>query len=304
MRIHSLFWRSSTVTIMAAGLVMLGPGAEARWNVHDEGDASHPIPPPGAYEDQTCTDRLRGATGFIQSVSPGTDPNQMDIPSYGYDPVVYHLWKAPPGYIHFNEQSSPEDVTATDDAGHEVQATRLPSFTTPPRASIGFAYPALGPASGDTNYVFTQARFTVPLPASVHPGDTLAYEPAVGTGVFVVATAIHCPAPLTAHVDVRPGSSANRLHPRRLQSLVPVRIFGSTRVDVTKIHRLRLGWALPADQAPAGDADHDGYPDRVYYFRQWRTGITCGQTHVRVTGGLPDHRVFKGTAAVTTAGCP
>ena len=89
--------------------------------------------------------------------------------------------------------------------------------------------------------MFTQAQFTVPLPTSVQRGDSLGYEPIVGGDIFVEVKAVACSSPLTAHVDVRPSSSANRVYPRQWQSLVPVRVYGSSTIDVTKASRVRLG---------------------------------------------------------------
>ena len=163
-------------------------------------------------------------------------------------------------------------------------ATLVLAFDTPPRRPVPTTFVADPTVSGA--FVVTLARFSVELPSSVHVGDPLGLRPGDTDAIFIDLTAVACPSPVTARVDVRPSSSANRVFLKQPDSLVPVRVFGSAKVDVTQIVRVRLEYALPTEQAAARDANHDGYLDRVYSFRTAATGIVCGQKNVTVTGGL------------------
>ena len=103
-------FRGSPLSCIAS----LGLPAMGRWNVHDEGDASQAVPPPGGYDDQTCPqDRRRPA--YDSGRRRRSRPTQIPIPSFGFHPPPPEPVKAPPGYTHFHEGISPDDVSATDD---------------------------------------------------------------------------------------------------------------------------------------------------------------------------------------------
>ena len=108
---------------------------------------------------------------------------------------------------------------------------------------------------------------------------------------FLTLTAIDCsPQPVTARIDVLPGMSSNVIHPKVKTPLIPVLVYGSNALNVRSIVKssVRLQNARAADVSTTRsrpfDADHDGKLDRRYYFSPVKTGITCGQTSVTLTG--------------------
>jgi len=299
---HGLPRLLASASALVICLVGLGPSAEGRWNIHNEGDATQVMLAPGAPEPefgvvdgQVCRGRLVGESASFRNSSNLNDP----LTSFDTDPRRYGLWTAPPGFTQF-DQGDPS-VIASNAAGTEVAATLVVAFDTPPRRPVPKTFDT--DTSSPGSIVVTVARFSVELPSSVHGGDPLGLAPDSGDATFIDLTAVACPSTVNAHVDVRPSSSANRVFLKQPESLIQMRVFGSAKVDVTQIDRVRLEYALPVGQDAARDVNHDGYLDRDYSFRTASIGVVCGQKNATVTGGRPGAPGFKGTSPITTVGC-
>ena len=165
----------STVSL----LVVAASPADAGWRVHNSNDVTQMTAPPGGTEDQTCSDRLVGETGWSVFVSPD-EPAPDPLPSSAFTGVNYELWKAPPGFASMNEGVEQFDANGNivgysffDLNGNEFSATQVKAFTTAPRAALAQPIPLNGgPPTGDV-YVFTTAPFDEALTGVVawrHPG--------------------------------------------------------------------------------------------------------------------------------------
>jgi hypothetical protein len=295
--------------------------ALARWTFHDSSVGETITAPPGGTRAQTCADQLAAVSGYAYyiDVDGGEDPATYQIPSEAMTALDYELWKAPPGFHNFDSAVGDLDGVYFEDAsGARHDATLVATVTTPVRAVLPTPVPAEGNPNASDNFVFTTAPISVSL-SGVAPGDALALRPKEDYGgIFVEVTAMDCGvAVLKAKVDVIPGSRANRVHPNngdlsygRGDDLVPVWIFGSKRLRVRRITEVHLGEAAPVS-VPARlqpslrpkDVNHDGRPDRLYYFRQGDTDMMCIDTSVKVTGQTSDHKRFQAGQPITTAGC-
>ena len=128
---------------------------------------------------------------------------------------------------------------------------------------------------------------------------------------YVTLGAVACSSgPITARIDLRPGSTLNRVAPSDKQASLVVRLYGSATLDVRNVTDVKLGNAAAAP-IPAGkrkrflphDRDKDGYLDRDFLFVPAATGITCSSTSVSLTGKTADGTPFSGTDSVTPVRC-
>jgi hypothetical protein len=300
---------ASACAALALAWVASAQPAHARWRFHDDAVGEKITAPPGGTRAQTCAGRLQGTAGYghFIDVANGENPAAFQIPAQATIAVSYRVWKAPRGFHSF--QGAVEDTAAgavyfEDPDGTRHQATSVGRVTTPRRAVLRTPEPSGGNPNVSDNFVFASAPISVPL-TGVAPGDALGLIPAGGGGgIFVSVTAMNCGLPvLKSKVDVLPGSRNNPVHPTNAAELIPVRVFGSRRLDVRRITTVRLGEAAPASARPPRDVNRDGRPDRTYYFRQGDTDMMCIDTVVKVTGQTRDHKRFQGHNRITTAGC-
>jgi hypothetical protein len=250
--------------------------------------------------------------GHRIEVTDGEDPAAFQIPAEATRAVAYQVWKAPRGFSSFaGAQEENGQVYFQDPDGTRHPATLVGSTTTRPRAVLPAPVPANGNPNVTDTFLYTTAPISVRL-RGVAPGDALGLTPVgEGGGIFDGVKAIDCGLPvLTARVDVRPGSRQNTVHPENAAELVPVRVFGRPRLNVRRITEVHLGEAAPAAVPPAQrpslrprDVNRDGHLDRLYYFRQGDTEITCIATDVKVTGLTSDRKRFQGTNHIVTTGC-
>jgi hypothetical protein len=109
---------------------------------------------------------------------------------------------------------------------------------------------------------------------------------------------------VSVRIDVRPGSTSNKVDPHQSTPLLPVLVYGSATLDVRSIAAVHLQKAGPKSVSPElrrpYDANRDGYLDRRYYFAPSATGIRCGQTSVTLTGRTSSGLRFTGTDAIRT----
>jgi hypothetical protein len=301
---------AACATVALAWAVSAQP-ALARWSFHDDSLGETITAPPGGTRAQTCAGRLVAVSGGAKYISfeRGEDPATFQIPAYMTTAVDYEVWKAPPG-LRLREGED-NGVYFEDPDGTRHPATLVARVTTPPRKALPTPVPQDGNPKVSDNFVFTSAPISVPL-RGVAPGDALGLRPAPeGGGIFVEVTAMDCRLPvLKAKVDVLPGSRDNTVRPNNAEELVPVRIFGSRNLRVTRITEVHLGEAAPTSVPPAlqpslrpRDVNRDGRPDRLYYFRQGDTDMMCIDIGVKVTGRTSDHKRFQGRNPIATAGC-
>jgi hypothetical protein len=295
------FTRRGAVALVAAiATVVLVPStASARWRFHNDADVTQISAPPGGTEDQTCTNLLKGQTGW--AVDPGGDPNTYPVPDIAYQAVTYDVWTKPSdapagGQITFRDP----DVEYLLPDGTTVPAVFVKQFTTSDRVAVTppITTPALSP-----NYLFTRGHFSTSLPPGIAPGDPVGIKPTASGSEFITLTAVDCTR-VAVRIDVRPDSSANNVDPRRSSPLLPVLVYGSSTFDVRSIAAVHLQNAAPKSVSPElrrpYDANGDGYLDRRYYFAPSATGIRCGQTSVTLTGRTSAGLRFTGTDAIHT----
>jgi hypothetical protein len=307
----------ATVAVITTGaLITLGPPtASARWQVHNDADVTQIIPPPGGDETKTCADKVTAQSAWSFLVPSGEDPESLrPAPdSIAYQQVRYDVWKAPvndPSAGHFVEDAAGTGVDFVDASDNSLGAVTRVSpagYQTPARAAVPATplYPPIDPTA-DNLYYYSFTNFTVPL-TGVSPDDLLGIKPSSGGSTFIELKAVNCsPQPVTARIDVLPGTSQNVIHPKAKTPLIPVLVYGSNALNVRSIVKssVRLKNAPAADVSAAQsrpfDADHDGKLDRRYYFSPVKTGITCGQTSVTLTGRTKTGIHFTGTNPIRT----
>jgi hypothetical protein len=294
--------RAVAVLLAATAFTALGAStASARWHIHNDADVTLITPPPGGNETQTCTDTLRGKSGWNEAVD---DPRTVTPPPYAFHSVPYEIYQASVGAQPGGFIESPDDVHVDymNPDGTIVPAFLIVDFDSGPRSLLVPPQPIDPPVSGQpNNYVFTAGNFTVALPGSVVPGSFLGVKPANGGSDFVTLTAVAC---TSARVDVLPGVRHNYVLPRLRAPLLPVLVYGSPALSVRAITSVHLQKAapglVPGFLTRPFDADHDGYLDRVYWFSPAATGITCGQRSVTMTGSTSSGTHFSGTDAIRT----
>src|SRR6187200_1848280 len=83
--------------------IAVAPAASARWVVHNDADVTEIKAPPGGTQRQTCTNKLRGRSGWSTLVPQGQDPRTFGpLPDEAFAGVRYEVWKAPAGFRDFN----------------------------------------------------------------------------------------------------------------------------------------------------------------------------------------------------------
>lgn len=299
---------ASTALAAVAAAVPVPP-AEARWSFHDSAVGEVVVAPDGGTRADTCRGRLRAVAGWATfvDVGGGQDPATVPVPPDAFSPVRYQVWEAPAGFDGFDSASLDQDtggVVFTDAEGVAHPARLAGSATTPARSAVETPRPAGGDPGRSDNYVFTTAPFSVAL-TGVRTGDLLGLAPrGSGGGIFVELRAIDCGLPVRgARVDLLPGSTGNVVQPHVAADLLPVRIFGSPRLQVRQLERVRLGEAAPVAVRAPRDHDRDGRADRVYLFAQGDTDIQCVDRGVVVTGRAGDRERISARSPIVTAGC-
>jgi hypothetical protein len=295
------FNRRGVIAVIAAVMtVALVPSsALARWRFHNDADVTQITAPPGGTQDQTCTTKLKGQTGW--AVDPNGDPSTYVVPPIAYEAVTYDVWTKPASAPDGGQitTSDPDGVQYLLSDGTSWPAVFVKQFTTSARAAVTppRTTPALSP-----NYLFTLGHFSTSL-AGIAPGDPVGIKPTASGSEFITLTAVDC-SPVTVRIDVRPGSSANNVDPRQSAPLLPVLVFGNSTLDVRSIAAVHLQNAAPKAASPdllrPFDANSDGFLDRRYYFAPSATGIRCGQSTVTLTGRTTSGLRFSGSDAIHT----
>ena len=131
--------------------------------------------------------------------------------------------------------------------------------------------------------------------------------PSVSVGLRSVTITITGEAARTVTIDVRPGSSPNRINPRS-RGLIPVAIlttgtFNATSVDPSSVRFGPSGATRVPRRAHLKDVDRDGDRDLLLYFRTSASGIKCGDSSAGVTGTTTSGESFEGSDAIQTVGC-
>lgn len=301
-RFRKVVARTVAVLLAATALTALGAStAFARWHLHNDADVTQITPPPGGNETQTCTDTLRGKSGWNEAVD---DPGSVTPPAYAFGSVPYEIYQASAGAKPGGFIESPDDVNVDymNPDGTTVSAFRIVDFDSGPRGLLVPPQPIDPPRPGqENNYVFTSGDFTVALPNTVVPGSFLGVKPANGGTDFITLRAVAC---TSARIDVLPGLSPNYVLPHLRAPLLPVLVYGSPSLAVRSITAVHLQNAAPGS-VPAiltrpFDANQDGYLDRVYWFSPAATGIACGQSSVSMTGRTSSGTHVSGTDAIRT----
>jgi hypothetical protein len=295
------FGSRAAAVLVTAGVLVVSASlpASARWTIHNDVDVTSITAPPGGNDRQTCSDTLRGQTGWSEF---STDPGAVTtLPDYAFQPVPYVIYLAPPGSLpdgDFVESGTVDGGFDYSDTNGLHPASLIVNFSSGPRTLLN---PPQVSEVPDV-YVFTSGDFSVALPSSVTPGAIIGVKPANGGSTFITLTAIDCP--VSARIDVLPGIRPNYVVPSLRAPVLPVLVYGSAALDVRSITSVRLQNAAPGSVPSAltrpFDANHDGKLDRVYWFSPAATGITCGQTSVTLTGGTSAGRSFTGRDAIRT----
>lgn len=194
--------RGVVATAIVTGALVAGATqAEARWQVHNSADVTQIVTPQGQTEDKTCTDKLRGQSGWSTSVPVPDDPDDYApaSDSGAYGPVVYDIWKAPDGLTDgfFSETEPGSGIVEflPDGGGDPVPAVFVRQYVTPSRAAITPEYLYPDDVTNDPNssnlYLFSFAEWTALLPG-VAAGELLAIKPTGGGSTFAEVPAIDC----------------------------------------------------------------------------------------------------------------
>jgi len=108
-------------------------------------------------------------------------------------------------------------------------------------------------------------------------------------------------------IDIKPGSTPNRINPNR-QDRLPVAILTTPTFDATQVNprRVRFGPNRARDlpeRRRITDVDGDGDRNLVLRFRVLDTGLRCGDTQASLTGVTFTGQAFIGSDTVRTVGC-
>ena len=150
--------RVALVLLASCGLLALGvPSASARWTIHNDADATNVTAPPGGTDTQTCTDRLRGQSGWAVGDSPA---DGYVAPPLAYAPVMYDIWTPPPGAtpggdIVESDSGDGADYLEPPDAT-PIPAVFVKHFTTSRRHALT---PPQTPPDLSGNYLYTIGTF-------------------------------------------------------------------------------------------------------------------------------------------------
>jgi hypothetical protein len=131
--------------------------------------------------------------------------------------------------------------------------------------------------------------------------------PRVSVSLRSVTITIDGEAAPAVSIDIRPGSSTNRINPRS-RGLIPVAILTTATFNATSVNpaSVRFGpaGATKADRrVHLKDVDRDGDRDLVLHFRASASGIKCGDSFAGVTGATRSGESFEGSDAIQTVGC-
>ncbi len=295
------------ICVALVGFVVVAP-ASARWRIGN-GPADieiNEVSPP-AFSNQVCTTHVEGRAGLSTEIDPAVTPP----PPGPYDPLTVELFTGPPASLD-GAQGAPGGILLAD--GTTLVAP-IASVTTAPPTLL--SQPEEYTNNGNTPiWEYAAAPFSFTLaPGAVAPGNDVAFRQS-GHVAITVLNAVTCSTPpsITAVIDVLPGIASNPVIPSLRLPILPVRVFGSATLDVTKIATVKLGnasavaippWLVrlfPRLFAPR-DRNGDGYLDRDYFFAPASTGIACGATSVNLTGTLSGGGTFSGTDAIKTVHC-
>lgn len=109
-------------------------------------------------------------------------------------------------------------------------------------------------------------------------------------------------------IDVRPGSTQNRVSPRYLNEILPVAIMSTRVFDARSVaaNTVRFG-AKGTEAAPVDvrqkDVDGDGDVDLLFRFRTVETGIQCGAISSALTGQTLGGKAIAGSDRIQTVNC-
>jgi hypothetical protein len=114
-------------------------------------------------------------------------------------------------------------------------------------------------------------------------------------------------AALSVGIDIKPGSTQNRINPKS-RGIIPVAILTTSTFRAWTVDPLsvRFGNASVIKILKKGlvvDIDHDGDKDLVLLFKTQDTGIQCGDNSVPLTGKTYDGQAIEGSDLITTVGC-
>jgi hypothetical protein len=285
------------IVVMAASVLP----ASARWTfTNGTPDLDLTSPDPASTNSVVCSNRITGRSG-----TQLTDPAL-----WGPDSVnVYTASESLSGW-----QVVSGGIVPPGDPTGVTPLAPVATFATGPKTALNPAETFEVP-SGDILTVYAAAAFDVTLPAGTIPVGNSVLIVKQGKTAYLTATAVSCPdtpppTTLPVTVDVLPGISPNYVIPSLKPAVLPVRIFGSASVDVTKLATIKVGNATPATVPPwlsslfaPKDRNGDGFLDRDVLVSPAATGITCASTSVAVTGTLTGGATFAGSDSVKPIVC-
>lgn len=291
--------------VVLVALFIVVPAASARWAIGNgptDLELNELAPP--ALPGQVCTTHIDGRAGLSTTTDPAVTPPPPP-PDQG---LKVELFTGPPGSLA-GAHGVPGGLELADGT---TTVSPIASVTTAPPAKLNPAEEYMD-FTGVSFWEYAAAPFSFNLAADqVTPGNDVALRQG-GYSAIITAKATACastPPPITAVIDVLPGLAQNPVIPSLRLPVLPVRVFGSSTLDVTKIATLKLGNAQPAVIPPSlarffapKDRNGDGFLDQDYLFVPAATGIVCGDTSVGLTGTLTGGESFSGTDAIKTVHC-
>jgi hypothetical protein len=296
-----------TAMCVTLAATVLAPQASARWAVGNgitDLEIADPTPP--AQPGEVCTGHIEGRAGL----STQTEPTSTTPPPPGpYPPLTVQLFTGPDLVGAQGEPGGLRLLDPNDPNGTGALIPPIATVTTAPLTAL--SPPEAYDANGVATWEYAAAAFSFTLASgTIQPGDDVALREGNRTAV-VILSAVACattpPPPITAVIDILPGITPNFVAPSVRLPILPVRIFGSATLDVTKIATVKLGNASPVAIPPAlaklfvpKDRNGDGLLDRDYLFVPKATGIACGATSASLTGTLDGGGSFSGTDSVKT----
>jgi hypothetical protein len=108
-------------------------------------------------------------------------------------------------------------------------------------------------------------------------------------------------------VDIKPGEFPNSINPAS-KGVIPVAILTTDTFDATTVDPFSITFgpnrALEVHRrSHVEDVDKDGDLDLVLHFSTQATGITCGRSHVVITGKTTAGQEIAGFGSIRTVGC-
>jgi hypothetical protein len=125
--------------------------------------------------------------------------------------------------------------------------------------------------------------------------------------IYVLSAEFIGVTPKVISIDIKPGSSPNRLNPKS-HGVIPVAILTTDTLDATTVDPLsvRFGPKGAKEVHKTGhieDVNHDGEPDLVLHFKTQATGMKCGDISASLTGETFDGDPIQGSDSIKTVGC-